>query len=93
MNNLSNAVLSKIVKLNAEEYKSLTENKHRVKKIGGISYTTSRLKAGEAFHVSNIKGIPNQAYKTALDHGFRVAVRAGRNNIGQAGYWIVRKHA
>lgn len=92
MNNLSNAVLSKIVKLSAADYKALTENKTRAKKEGGISFTVSKLKVGEAFHVSNIKSIPSQAYAAAIDNGFRVAVRAGMNHIGQAGYWIVRKH-
>lgn len=92
MNNLSTAILSKIVKLSVSDYKALTTKKIREVKIGGVSHTTSRLKAGEAFHISNVKTPPTQAYQTARDNGFRVAVRAGLNHIDQAGYWVVRKH-
>ena len=92
MNNTSTAILSKVVKLSAYEYNALTTKKKREAKTGGIAYTTRMLKSGEAFHISNVKAPPTQAYQTALDNGFRVAVRAGLNHIGQAGYWIVRKH-
>lgn len=93
MNNLSNAVLSSIVKLTATEYSTLTDTTFRKKTKGGVAETTSKLKPGEAFHVAKLNNIPSQAYKVAKEKGFKVAIRSGVSHIGQPGYWIVRKHA